>query len=194
MSSCRTPLTTSNGSRPIVDGSSWLKSGTALIRSVSMMPHVSTSVNRSPTMMLLRSVFQKQRIGSVSTSPGLRVCVNAFGGCATAGVASERSTNKVSRFITVLYAIREPKGSPSLKLPQLPPPGEFDQRRFHFPSVESHAHDVEVVVACQCGHVRLPLVDSRLHARQLATRDDTRRAGLDVERLDPSGRRGRQAI
>src|SRR5215813_6003174 len=133
MSSCRTPFTTSKGCRPMVDASSWLKSGTALIVSVSMMPHVSTSVNRSPTMMLLRSVFQKHRIGSVSTSPGWRVCVNAFGGWAAAGAAKDKSKRNVSRFI-----------ESSLKLPQLPLSSKLDERRFHFPPVESHADDVEV--------------------------------------------------
>src|SRR5262245_52585917 len=63
----------------MVDPSSWLKSGTALILSVSMIPHVRTTVNRSPTMIVLRSVFQKHLIGSTSTSPGCGVCWNARG-------------------------------------------------------------------------------------------------------------------
>src|SRR6185503_19615378 len=47
---------------------------------VSITPHVSTSVNRSPTRIAPRSAFHQQRIGSDSTSPGRGArlaCANA---------------------------------------------------------------------------------------------------------------------
>ena len=52
-----------------------------------MTPHVSTSVNRSPTRIGVRSAFHQQRIGSDSTSPGAG---RSLGLCATAGAGGAR--------------------------------------------------------------------------------------------------------
>src|SRR6185369_6839984 len=89
--------------------------------SVSMMPHVRMTVNRSPTMIVLRSVFQKHLIGSTSTSPGCRVCVKALGAddaglaaagldagaCARTGAASDRNSSNDSVVFIGNSAVRQ---------------------------------------------------------------------------------------
>src|SRR3954470_18554960 len=128
-----------------------------------MMPHVSTTVKRSPTITVLRSVFQKHLIGSVSTSPGCRTCGTGLGGafdaglagCATAGDANTRRRSAISLFICLLEFAEPPLF------------GELDQRRFHFPAVEADADQIEIVVAGEPGDVRLPFLDAVGHAREL---------------------------
>src|SRR5262252_88081 len=158
-----------------------------------MMPHVRTTVNRSPTMMVLRSVFQKHLIGSTSTSPGCRVCwnaggtddvafaggfagafaagVGAGGAWAAAGAASATRTENKSENVVFID---------SLHFPQSTLPSELDERGFHFPAIEPDFDEVEVVIARDAPDVFLPLLDARRHARQLAPRHDSSAAGFDV--------------
>src|SRR6185436_20347362 len=68
----------------------------------------------------------------------------------------------------------------SLEFSEPPFAGEFDQRRFHFPSVKSDADQIEVVVAGERHDVLLPLFDAFAHTRELTARDDAGAAGFDV--------------
>src|SRR2546425_8516144 len=99
MSSCLAPPTTSNGAIATVVGSSWFRSGTTLMRLVSMAPQVSVRVNRCPTCTALLSVFHQHLIGSTSTSPGAGAFARVWelpaeGGLAGAWAAADAPHDK----------------------------------------------------------------------------------------------------
>src|SRR5919197_6438750 len=127
---------------------------------VSITPHVRVSAKRSPTRTAGTPVRHQHRIGSVSTSPGRGP---AEAGCAYTGApvppvraASARTHHDV--FIS--------------HLPKAAFGREFHERRFHFPSIEAHADDIEVRFAGRAHDRLLPLVDAGAHSGQLTARKD----------------------
>src|SRR5690242_12587829 len=147
-------------------------SGTTFTRAVSTTPHVSVSVNRSPTITVLLSVFHQHRIGSASTSPGGtgRGAAGAAGrtggragrggpppragSCAAAAAAS--ATPPMTAIIRTIGLLTSISSDYLLHLSKPPLVRELDERRFHLPAIQADANDVQVGLARQPRDVLLP--------------------------------------
>ena len=189
MSSWRTPFTTSNGCSATVVGSSWFRSGTTLTAVVSTTLHVSVTVNRSPMLTALRSVFHQHAMGSTSTSPGAcgtggRGAGAAFGRTGAApgdeGAGGACTVCPVCPACPATPACRAPIMAmttiptldlmyPSTELAQPPLAHELHERGFHFPSIQAHADDIEIRVARHRHDLFLPFFDPRRQPRELAS-------------------------
>src|SRR2546421_12497908 len=142
MSSCRVPPTTSNGENWTAPGSSNSIFGTTFVPRASLTPHVSVSVNCSATSTAVLSVFHQHLIGS-----GPACCASSKALQDKISAAVKTPSRQSLLVINVL-----------LHLSQSPFGDEFNQNRFHLPSIETNPYDVQVRVAREFHHFLLPFV------------------------------------
>ena len=146
-----------------------------MVGPVSMTRRSATTAKRSPTRTAVRSVFHQHRMGSSATCPA-RGAGRGLGGSGAAGAAAGAGRGLLAAGRPAAGAGVPPSGqaparcrqrqgqcpaptagqqhhgcvhglSSSFRLPEPALGRELDERRFHLPPIQPHAHHVEAGVA-----------------------------------------------